>query len=675
MNALLSNILRITPLLVWFLLCGIGGFWITRALFCLHPHEELLVGVTIGLVTSTFLVNFLGRILSFPAACRLAAGILLIGGFILMVLEFHKDFDKYFKVQINPWIWIIFVAVLAIFVGMGSGMGYQDEYAPLPLISQMSLGDIPPHFGLDPKVVYNYHYFPYLFSAQLMRLGNIYPWTALDLQQALFLALCMFLLGLWVYRVTRNQWAGIGSALFYLFSGGTRWLMLFFPSGLINLIDRNLERMGTGLYSGETLRIALASPWEARGTGPYLIPYAFANGFNGSTAIALGVTNLALLFPVLFLLTFNHWRNWKVIILNSILLASLELSQEVTFITLAMALILITCLYIFKNKTINIPKELLFFLISMFLGGSIVLFQGGVISGIFEQWMSRILNNTAMGSEFHNVSVSFAFPPAFVDAHLGVLSIFNPIQLFVWLIEVGPMILLLWPSLLWGIKAFRANRWFEAILSGMIIISLTLVFFNMDFKASSLGSLTRAQNNFLLILRIFAIPIIFLWFLKDNKKIRMIISFLLIITVFGGMVIFGIEMLAMQKPILGIYIVPLDAKIMDNFWNKLDTRYYVFDPEPIRDPVLFGHPTNAGLTWYTYKPEWMQFFNNPNPVDLLKAGYGYIYTDQDYLKSLPEIVKNLWDGSCVKVLADYTDNHGAERVLMDIRDCHQMGDS
>jgi len=674
MIELLSNILRITPLLVWFLLCGIGGFWITRALFRLHPNEELLVGVAIGLVTSTFLVNFLGRILTFPAACWLAAGILLVGGFILMYLEFHKNFDKYFKVQVNPWIWIIFVAATALFVSMGLGMGIIDEYAVLPLVSQMSLGDIPPHFGLDPTVVYNYHYFPFLFSAQLMRLGSIYPWTALDLQQALFLALCMFLLGLWVYRITRNQWAGIGSALFYLFSGGTRWLMLFFPEGIINLIDHNLERIGTGLYSGSTLRIALASPWEARGTGPYLIPYAYANGFNGSTAIALGYTNLALLFPILFLLTFKRWRNWKAIMLYSVLLACLELSQEVTFITLAMALILITCLYVFKNKTFNLPKELIFFLISMFLGVTIVLFQGGVISGIIEQWISRILNSTAMGSTFHDVSISFAFPPAFVDAHLGVLSIFNPIQLLVWLIEVGPMILLLWPSLLWGIKAFRANRWFEAILSGMIIISLSLVFINMEFKSSSIGSLTRAQNNFLLILRIFAIPIIFLWLHKNNKRTTMIISILLLFTVFGGLVIFGIEMLAMQKPILSTYIIPLDAKIMDNFWNKLDIKYYVFDPEPIRDPVVFGHPTNAGLTWYVYKPEWIQLYNNPNPVDLLKAGYGYIYTDQDYMKSLPEIVRNLWKGSCVKVLADYKDNHGAERVLMDIRDCHQMGD-
>jgi hypothetical protein len=669
MNELFANIIRIAPLLIWLLLCGIGGFWITRALFRLHPNEELLVGVSIGLVTSTFLVNFLGRIFIFPAACWLAAGILLVGGFILMVLEFHNDYDKYFKVQIDPWVWIIFVVAIAIFVGIGSGMGILDEYAVLPLVSQISLGDIPPHFGLDPKVVYNYHYFPYLFSAQLMNLGNIYPWTALDLQQALFLALCMFLLGLWVYRITRNQWVGIGSALFYLFSGGTRWLMLFFPAGLVNLIDRNLERMGTGLYSGETLRIALASPWAARGTGPYLIPYAFANGFNESTTIGLGFTNHAFLFLVLILLTFNRIRNWKTILIYPVLLAILELSNEITFVILASSLIIIACLFVFNHKSFKFPKELLILLISMFLGGSIVLFHGGVISGVFEQWVTRILNNNTVVSSFHAISVSLALPPAFVDVHFGVLSLTNPIHLLVWLIEVGPMVFLLGPALLWGIKAFRADRWFEAILACMIIISLILVFISMDFKSSSLSALTRVHNNFLLSLKIFAIPIVFLWFLKNNKKTTMIISFLLLVTVFGGFVIFGIEMLAMQKPILSVNIDPLDAKIMDNFFNKLDTNYNVFDPEPIRDPVIFGHPTNAGLTWYVFKPEWNQFFDNPNPVNLLNAGYGYIYTDQDYVLSLPEIVTNSWKESCVKVLADYKDNHGAERILMDIRDC------
>ena len=670
MNFLLNGILKVAPLLLWFILCGIGGFWITRALFRLHPNEELLVGFTIGLLTSTFLVNFLGRFLSFPTACWFSGGLILVGGFLLNFPKTREDFLGLFQVKVNIWVWGLLILMIAVFWGIGGGMGLLDEYPVLPLISQMAGGDLPPHFALDPKVVYNYHYFSFLFAAQLMRLGDLFPWTGLDLQQAIFLALCMTLLGLWVYRITRNKFAGISAAVFYFFSGGTRWLMLFLPKTVIDLFDRNIERMGSGLSSGSTLQTALSGSWAARGTGPYLIPFSFANGFNGSISIGLGyISNISLLFLLVFLLTFKRWKDWKSIIIYVMLLASMELANEVIFVIFLLGFLLLLVLYAFKNRTLKLPSELIYLLAAFFIAGLFTLFQGGVLSGVFEEWITSTPNVTSLGSSFHNVSFFFSFPPGFVDAHLGRLSFFNPIQMLVLLIEIGPMILLLWPTLIWGDRALRSGRWLEATLVGMIVVSFGLAFIMMSFKSTSIGSLARAQNTFLLILRVFAVPFLFFWLPKRTGVVKMITAFLVSITLFGGISIFSLEMISLQKQILSTYIEPLDARIMKEFWNKLDEKYWVLDPEPIRDAVLFGRPTNAAITWFDMKPEWADLVNNPDPYAMQKAGYGYLYSNRDYLKSLPLSAGKRLESSCVKVLADYKDDFGGERILLDVRSC------
>ena len=141
------------------------------------------------------------------------------------------------------------------------------------------------------------------------------------------------------------------------------------------------------------------------------------------------------------------------------------------------------------------------------------------------------------------------------------------------------------------------------------------------------------------------------------------------ITLFGGIVIFGLEMISMQKPILSMGYEALDARIMREYWNKLDLHYLVFDPDPIRSAVLFGQPTDAAFEWFKYKPEFLTRTNNPDPVDLQKAGYGYVYTDLAYLKSLPVGVSKRFENSCVKTMADYKDDFGGERFLFDIRAC------
>ena len=52
-----------------------------------------------------------------------------------------------------------------------------------------------------------------------------------------------------------------------------------------------------------------------------------------------------------------------------------------------------------------------------------------------------------------------------------------------------------------------------------------------------------------------------------------------------------------------------------------------------------------------------------------KTGFGYLYSDGKYLKSLPPLVSKRLEDPCVKKLADYQDDFGGERILLDVRAC------
>jgi hypothetical protein len=76
---------------------------------------------------------------------------------------------------------VIALALLfGLFFAISRGLAIFDDYAHLPTLSLMAAGDIPPHFSLDPRVPYGYHYFLLLLAAQMTRLSSWFPWTAWD---------------------------------------------------------------------------------------------------------------------------------------------------------------------------------------------------------------------------------------------------------------------------------------------------------------------------------------------------------------------------------------------------------------------------------------------------------------------------------------------------------------
>ncbi len=110
----------------------------------------------------------------------------------------------------------MFFVLFYVFYMVARGMSIWDEFKTFPLVSMIASGDIPPHFPYDVSVVLDEHYLRYLIAAQFMRVGDLYPWTALAFLQSFTLSLSTVLVIIWVQRITKNLFAGFAGGVFHL---------------------------------------------------------------------------------------------------------------------------------------------------------------------------------------------------------------------------------------------------------------------------------------------------------------------------------------------------------------------------------------------------------------------------------------------------------------------------
>jgi len=222
---LIRNLGQIVSLVGWIALWSLGGIWIARRAFNLRPNEQALVGLAVGLVMEDLLVNFLGFVLPFELACWIGVGLVFVAGLVLALTGEQPGGRRSLRSllpSLVPGQWLVLLILVALFYGIGRGMAIFDDYAHLPTVSLMATGDVPPHFSLDPSVPYGYHYFLLLVAAQIVRLGDIFPWVALDFARALSLGMAVLLAAIWVQRLTRSRLAGLlgGAALVAMMNNG-----------------------------------------------------------------------------------------------------------------------------------------------------------------------------------------------------------------------------------------------------------------------------------------------------------------------------------------------------------------------------------------------------------------------------------------------------------------------
>jgi len=647
---------------IWCLLWGLGGIFLIRGIFKLQKNEFLIIGAAAGLLIESWIANLLGRVLDPLLAFWLAAMLTFASGILACIPLFRKKISLKEFFPIKPWQWVAFLVLFYIFYMVARGMSIWDEFKYFPLVSMIASGDIPPHFPYDISIVLDEHYIRYLIAAQFMRVGDLYPWTALSFVQSFTLSMSTVLIGVWVYRITKNKLVGVAGGVFHLLAGGTRWLLLLFPASVIDAFDTVIQRAGSGLNSGTDLRTALISPWAAQGMAPISIPFAFTNGFIKPSVLGVGWDNISVLILILVLLLYNKAKDIKAISVIGILLAALGLMDETMFAFLSGILILIHLIQLFKKDGADkeTAKRNLIMLVLTWL---VVFFQGGFFTAI----LNNVLNPSY--TSYHDFNIEFVFPPSFVDPHLGELILTNPIHLLVLLLEFGPLAFVFPLVVIWGWKSLKNKKYVEAAYIGSAFVGLAFCFVQITSKGIN-TAVNRVQNDFLEVSLLFAVPVIYYWLKKRSQNMKILTGILALLSIFGGVVVLGTELSGIQDQKLGLFITEMDVRVMDKYWDKLEEDALVLDANIPRAITLFARSGNSSIDFYKPKREWEELVYDPDPTLMAQAGYDYLYYDREYWKSLTPKEQELLASSCVITLDEETEWTGDFRILADISSCH-----
>ncbi len=672
MSLIINNLGDLFAILAWAALWALGGVWMTRRAFNLHPNEQALVGLAVGLTLENWLANLIGRFLSVPAAFWLSAGLVFLAGLAISLPLWRKNPLWLVRIPISPLQWAGLIGLAFVLITVGRGLAILDDYQNLPMTSIIATGDIPPHFALDPKVIFDYHYGTLLFAAQLMRVGGLHAWNSIDIVRGFAFALALFLSFLWVRRVTGSKLAGLVAILMGMFAGGTRWLMLLLPDALLKQISANLHMIGSAAQTANTFYTALPGPWAVNSGATWGFPFAFANGINTPSiwTYHAGAGALAGLIGGFLLLTHNRWRGWPAALITTLSLAAIPLNNETTFIRLCVGFVIVLLLFMLMRRTTHLPATLTRWFWMLLPAGLIALVQGGVLTGIAAGLLAR-LSGQASGSSYFSFGFSLFWPPALLSSHLGSLPLFNPYTLLTALFEIGPVILLLPFALIYGVKAFRSGRWYEAFLIVLPIISVVTMVIQYTGNAGP-TALNRVQGMLIgLASGNFAVAGMWLWARGRSETARVLAGSLLSVVMFGGVVLFGFELLAAVHPVRATFVDVLDARVEADYWNRLEPDALVFDSSSSRSATIFGRKTDAGITWYESKPAWEALVKAPNPANLRAAGFDYVYLDQAYWNKLGPTYQQALIGPCVKLVKEYDwDGPPSDfRRLLDIRQC------
>ncbi len=641
----MSALLSLLFFLFWAVLWVAGG-WLVMIGLNLPRRERLVLGIGFGLIAQLWLSNLLAQVLPVTVAFWGGSLIMLAVGLAFAWPRLKEGWNLFY---FSPGQMIALGLIVYVFTIIGFGLDIFDDYQNLPTVSLMATGSIPPHFALDPKFIFGYHYLLLLFGAQLMRIGNIFPWTGLDFARGLVFGLMILCAYLWTRRMTRSHLAGVLGGVFAAFSSGARWILLFLPPAMVESISKQVTLIGSGSITDKNLAQALLKPWAIQGAGPMAFPFAFSNGINDPAVMVHNGTGVIVpLIVMLILLLYRRWRDWKMAAVLVILLSAWALGSEFDFLALLPNLIVAVIVYLFLQKTKRIPREAFAWIGVMVAALAFAAFQGGVLTSIAQDTLQRLLGHVAEG--YHTFGLTFSILPSVVSAHLGRLTLTNPAQLLLALLEIGPVLLALPLAFVWGVKMIRAQRWWEAALvtgaaTGMIAL------FVQYAGSAGISANSRLLNSFITPATLYAAPLGWVWAKKKAEAVWAGLGAVGFVAIFGGLVLFGVELIAAQKPVLPDFIHDMDAHMSGLYWNKLEPGAQVFDPVPVRAVTVFGRYSNSYDTWYVPKTDWEALVAHPDPHVLNRAGYRYVYFGiYEWEEQWDAVARALLQDPCVKVV-------------------------
>lgn len=648
---------------LWGLGWAIGGYGLVRRAFRLTPAEDVVAGVTAGLLMQGVLTSLVTRFLPLPLSAWAVSLSLGITGLVVA-----KRAGRWRMPAFSVW-WIGLVALVGAAYAMARGLAIFDDYAHLPTLSLIAAGDFPPHFAYDPSIPYGYHHFLLLVGAQIMRVAAWTPWNALDAARAVAFALALALAALWGKRITGHVAGAVLGATALALVSGTRWLVLVIPQAWLERLSSAVTLIGSGAASGTTLAEALFHAWAVEGGPPLAYPFAFVNGLLEPGILLLNAVNGLMPYAVILflLLTATRWREpaWAGAI-SLMALAADHLMGETDLPLGLAALGGVSLVWMLRYRRWNLPSGLRAWWVIGLGAAGLAMLEGGTWSDLVQRVLSRLLGMTPPPS-YQTLGFEVSRIPALVSTQLGVLPLTQPSTLLVALFEAGPLLLALPLVVIWGWKALRAGHWYEALLIGEAILSLPILW--VRFTGSTGVRNTTRLYAFLPITLILAPAVLWVWLRERANLLKLIGAGLGALAMLSGLVILACQISAMGRPVASYFLNSLDVRMFEAHWDRLDAGALIFDPQPSRATTLFGRFTRAGDTWYHFKPEWERLCEHPDPYALRDFGFTYAYWDAQTWQQLPLEVQTLWRDECVQNVDRVQNRKGDFRWLVDISAC------
>ncbi len=645
----------------WLLAIGSGRF---------RKRESLAFGLASGVLLFILISNVLARFFASYVAFILAAVIVLFLG-LWTARNSIKSWPDLINLKIL-WRLIPLIVLTVFFTLMMRGLGVGDDYAHLPLVSSMAAGDIPPHYSLFPSIYLPYHYALDLFAAGMVRVGGFFPWSAWDVSRAFVVSLTIICAWLWLRRITRSVKAAWLGTVLIAFGMGSRWLLTLLPAFWFNSISSGITLIGSSVATGKTLAEALFRPWVIDGGPPVPFPYAFANGIlNPLTFDWAGASSLPLL-AILLIFMLAGRRGLKpvgVLLLGSAVL-SLALSAEHIFVLLELGVGIAALILILRQKFPFRQIALSFagqFLLVVIVAGLLSLVQGGVITEVARSFFTGRQGAGAAASG----SFSLRWPPTFYDSHMGSLSLLDWKQLVVILFEAGP-ILLLFPIIISRMRTdLRHSRTFEF---GLGIASFLGVIIPLFLNYVAARDIVRLTAFGLIAWMFLAIHPLWVIVKRASAWMNVGIGVGYVIAIFGGLALFVYQTTAIFSPQVSSFVTSMDSRISQTYWNKLVPQVMVFDPIGFRSQTLFGRLSIDAIDGF-HKSQFVPYLAAPDPTELHKLGFDYIYIDKRYWDRLSPAYQQGLYASCTQVMKRLEKINSATgelsdfRVLIDITNC------
>lgn len=663
-----SNLLEITQFLALTSCLAIGGWLVVTHAFRLRKNERLISGFATGLLLFIGVANLFANLLPVVTAFWAAALFVL---FLGILAGWQSKRQPWLNIQdLRAWPQLIVLLLLIVlFAYIQRGLSLFDEYLHIPLTSIMAAGDIPPHFYLNPQVYFAYHYGIHILAASLVRLGTLFPWSALDLSKAVMIAFTLSLSWLFVKRLTRSNTAGLLGSFLISFGGGARWLLVLVPTSLLAWISAGVRMVNTGADTASNLMTALSSPWVIEGGGAVQFPFAFHNGMFVPVIFQLGSTGAMPHMTIILLLLLSPRRRFSStgILVLSLLFATLALSAEHLFALLWVGIVLAAVISLVVRRRRNVPvprKTIIQWVVVLTISAVLSVIQGGFITESLRSSLQSLLNRQV--DSFNAYGFSLRWPPALLSGHLGSLSLFDIRHLIVLIAVLGPALLMI-PIVIASIHKKRAG--IDLLWIGLGISAVLSMIFPLIFQYDVDRSITRMPLTGMWTFLLMGFPLIWCQLKQSALLPKVLAGFVYVLTVTAGAVIFIIQLSAIPHAQYTYFVETVDTYTSKDYWNKLPTDVQVFDSVPHRAVTLFGNSARAYNTIYEPMPEWEALVADPNPEFLANAGYDYIYIERAYWVSLSTEQKKSFQHPCIDVMLEEHQLDGDYRILMNISAC------